>query len=307
MTNYKSFLKIEKNISLPIAVETNVILTPWNDNLFILINSVAKKETFIFKMNDSFTFEKIATLPILSTSAIIFKNKIIVSGSNNDGKPLILVTDIFGKIFQKIPLKITPTIWPVIACSEKIYIVWQEKAKEIKHGILNFNNSEIEKIQSIPVENPTSNLYALSKTILATISEKNKTFLMDLVTNEQHTLNLVHPITVGQEDEAVFYGWTENDSVCIKFLNSKEKYCVASKNANSGKLKAISGNEAALWLQKQEMNINGDYQWKSAIIKKKVEIFEIDNFIHTVGAWNDMLVAVQESKIIFLKKNHFKI
>lgn len=302
MTKYKSFLKIEKTVSLPFAVETNAVLVSWKESLFILTNSIAKRETFVFKISDSFTFEKIKTLPILSTSAYIFESQIIVSGSDNDGNAIIIAINFSGEILQKIPLEITPSIWPKVGGTDKIYVAWQEKADEIKRSILNFNNSEIEQLQPIPVENPPAKLIAVPKTLFAIISEKNKSAIIDLITNGQHSINIVQPITVGQADEALFFGWVESDRVCLKFQHSDEKYCVASKNANIGKLQAVSGSEAALWLQKQEMDIDGNYQWKSAIIQKDVEIFEIDSFIHTVGAWNGMLVAVQESKIIFLKK-----
>tara|TARA_R110000822_G_scaffold224281_2_gene357329 strand:- start:147 stop:917 length:771 start_codon:yes stop_codon:yes gene_type:complete len=253
-------------------------------------------------MSDSFTFEKIKTLPILSTSAHIFEGQIIVSGSDNDGKAIIVAINFSGEILQKVPLEITPSIWPMVGGTDKIYVAWQKKADEIKRGILNFNNSEIEQLQQIPVENPPAKLIAVPKTLFAIISEKNKTIVIDLITTEQYSLNITRPITFGQTDEALFFGWVESDRVCLKFQHSDEKYCVASKNANIGKLQAVSGNEVTLWLQKQEMDIDGNYQWKSAIIQKDVEAFEIDNFIHTVGAWNGMLVAVQESKIIFLKK-----
>tara|TARA_R110000823_G_scaffold315579_1_gene448349 strand:+ start:133886 stop:134803 length:918 start_codon:yes stop_codon:yes gene_type:complete len=302
MTKYKSFLKIEKTVSLPVAVETNAVLVSWKESLFILTNSIAKRETFVFKMSDSFTFEKIKTLPILSTSAHIFEGQIIVSGSDNDGKAIIVAINFSGEILQKVPLEITPSIWPMVGGTDKIYVAWQKKADEIKRGILNFNNSEIEQLQQIPVENPPAKLIAVPKTLFAIISEKNKTIVIDLITTEQYSLNITRPITFGQTDEALFFGWVESDRVCLKFQHSDEKYCVASKNANIGKLQAVSGNEVTLWLQKQEMDIDGNYQWKSAIIQKDVEAFEIDNFIHTVGAWNGMLVAVQESKIIFLKK-----
>jgi len=302
MTNYKSFLKIEKTVSLPVAVETNAILVSWKESLFILTNSIAKRETFVFKMSDSFTFEKIKTLPILSTSAYIFESQIIVSGSDNEGKAIIVALNFSGEILQKIPLEITPSIWPMVGGTDKIYVSWQEKADEIKRGILNFNTSEIEQLQQIPVENPPAKLIAVPKTLFAIISEKNKSTIIDLITNGQHSINIAQPITVGQADEALFFGWVESDRVCLKFQHSEEKYCVASKNANVGKLQAVLGSEATLWLQKQEMDIDGNYQWKSAIIQKDVEVFEIDNFIHTVGAWNGMLVAVQESKIILLKK-----
>ena len=52
MTKYKSFLKIEKTVSLPVAVETNAVLVSWKESLFILTNSIAKRETFVFKMSD---------------------------------------------------------------------------------------------------------------------------------------------------------------------------------------------------------------------------------------------------------------
>jgi hypothetical protein len=226
----------------------------------------------------------------------------IVSGSDNDGKAIIVAINFSGEILQKIPLEITPSIWPKVGGTDKIYVAWQEKADEIKSGILNFNNSEIEQIQQIQVENPPAKLIAVPKTLFTIISEKNKTIVIDLITNEQHSLNISQSITVGQSNEDIYFGWMESNTVCLKFQHSEEKHCVASKNANTGKLQAISGSEAALWLQKQEMDIDGNYQWKSAFIQKDVEVFEIDNFIHTVGAWNGMLVAVQESKIIFLKK-----
>lgn len=302
MTKYKSFLKIEKTVSLPVAVETNAVLVSWKESLFILTNSIAKRETFVFKMSDSFTFEKIKTLHILSTSAFIFESQMIVSGSDNDGKAIIVAINFSGEILQKVPLEITPSIWPMVGGTDKIYVAWQEKADEIKRGILNFNNSEIEQIQQIQVENPPAKLIAVPKTLFTIISEKNKTIVIDLITNEQHSLNISQSITVGQSNEDIYFGWMESNTVCLKFQHSEEKHCVASKNANTGKLQAVSGSEAALWLQKQEMDIDGNYQWKSAIIQKDVEIFEIDSFIHTVGAWNGMLVAVQESKIIFLKK-----
>ncbi len=302
MTKYKSFLKIEKTVSLPVAVETNAVLVSWKESLFILTNSIAKRETFVFKMSDSFTFEKIKTLPILSTSAYIFEGQIIVSGSDNDGKAIIVAINFSGEILQKIPLEITPSIWPKVGGTDKIYVAWQEKADEIKRGILNFNNSEIEQIQQIQVENPPAKLISVPKTLFTIISEKNKTIVIDLITNEQHSLNISQSITVGQSNEDIYFGWMESNTVCLKFQHSEEKHCVASKNANTGKLQAVSGNEVTLWLQKQEMDIDGNYQWKSAFIQKDVEVFEIDNFIHTVGAWNGMLVAVQESKIIFLKK-----
>ncbi|KJJ38919.1 hypothetical protein [Aequorivita vladivostokensis] len=302
MTKYKSFLKIEKTVSLPVAVETNAVLVSWKESLFILTNSIAKRETFVFKMSYSFTFEKIKTLPILSTSAYIFESQIIISGSDNEGNAIIVAINFSGEILQKIPLEITPSIWPKVGGTDKIYVAWQEKADEIKRGILNFNNSEIEQLQPIPVENPPAKLIAVTKTLFAIILEKNKTIVIDLITNEQHSLNISQSITVGQSNEDIYFGWMESNTVCLKFQHSEEKHCVASKNANTGKLQAVSGSEAALWLQKQEMDIDGNYQWKSAIIQKDVEIFEIDSFIHTVGAWNGMLVAVQESKIIFLKK-----
>ncbi|HNP66917.1 MAG TPA: hypothetical protein PKH16_03345 [Aequorivita sp.] len=302
MTKYKSFLKIEKTVSLPVAVETNAVLVSWKESLFILTNSIAKRETFVFKMSDSFTFEKIKTLPILSTSAYIFESQMIVSGSDNDGKAIIVAINFSGEILQKIPLEITPSIWPKVGGTDKIYVAWQEKADEIKRGILNFNNSEIEQIQQIQVENPPAKLISVPKTLFTIISEKNKTIVIDLITNEQHSLNISQSITVGQSNEDIYFGWMESNTVCLKFQHSEEKHCVASKNANTGKLQAVSGNEVTLWLQKQEMDIDGNYQWKSAIIQKDVEAFEIDNFIHTVGAWKGMLVAVQESKIIFLKK-----
>ncbi len=302
MTKYKSFLKIEKTVSLPVAVETNAVLVSWKESLFILTNSIAKRETFVFKMSDSFTFEKIKTLHILSTSAFIFESQMIVSGSDNDGKAIIVAINFSGEILQKIPLEITPSIWPKVGGTDKIYVAWQEKADEIKRGILNFNTSEIEQLQPIPVENPPAKLIAVTKTLFEVLSENSKTTVFDLITNEKHTVNISQPLTVGQENEAIFFGWGEKDSVCLKFQNKEEKYCVVSKYANTGKLQAVSGNEAVLWLQKQEMDIDGNYQWKSAFIQKDVEVFEIDNFIHTVGAWNGMLVAVQESKIIFLKK-----
>ena len=143
MTKYKSFLKIEKTVSLPVAVETNAVLVSWKESLFILTNSIAKRETFVFKMSDSFTFEKIKTLHILSTSAFIFESQMIVSGSDNDGKAIIVAINFSGEILQKVPLEITPSIWPMVGGTDKIYVAWQEKADEIKRGILNFNNSEI--------------------------------------------------------------------------------------------------------------------------------------------------------------------
>ncbi len=302
MTENNSALKIEKTISLPMTVESHTVLVDWDDELWIMINSIQNKETFIFKMNASLSFEKMVSLPLLSTSSTICKNKLIITGSNFEGKPKIISLNNLGEIQEEIILDHTPTIWPVIACSNKIFIAWQENANEIDRGNLNMETSKIEKLPSISVKNPPAMLFPLKETVFAAISEKNKTQLVNLISNEISDLDISQPITVGETSNSIFYGWLETATVCLKFLKKDKQINFPMKKASLGNLKAISGKEATLWFQKRELQMDDTYQWKSTIIQENIEMFEIDGFIYTAKSWNDRLVLIQNSRIILLKK-----
>ncbi|MDP2686430.1 MAG: hypothetical protein Q8O62_04355 [Aequorivita sp.] len=302
MTENNSALKIEKTISLPMTVESHTVLVDWDNELWIMINSIQNKETFIFKMNASLSFEKMVSLPLLSTSATICKNKLIITGSNFEGKPKIISLNNLGEIQEEIILELTPTIWPVITCSNKIFFAWQEDADEIKYGSLDLEKNEIDNLPAISVNNPPAKLFPLKETIYASFSEKNKTQLVNLINNEISNLDISQPITVGETIDAIFYGWLETNSVCLKFLKKDKQINFPMKKASLGNLKAISGNEATLWIQKRELQMDDSYQWKSTIIQENTEMFEIENFIYAVKSWNDRLVLIQNSRIILLKK-----
>lgn len=302
MTENNSALKIEKTISVSTAVETHAVLIDWNDELWIFINSVERKETSVFKLDSSFFLKEYTPLPLLITSATLCEKEIVLSGANIEGKPLIIAINNSGEIQSLNILEIIPTIWPVIACSNKIFIAWQENANEIDRGNLNLETSKIEKLPAISVNNPPAMLFPLKETIFAAISEKNKTQLVNLISNEISNLDISQPITVGETIDAIFYGWLETNFVCLKFLKEDKQVNFPMKKASLGNLKAISGNEATLWIQKRELQMDDTYQWKSTIIQENTEMFEIDGFIYTVKSWNDRLVLIQNSRIILLKK-----
>jgi hypothetical protein len=303
MIKNNSFLKIEKTISLPIAVETQAIVITWNEELYILINSAANKETFVFKLNTSLSFEKIARLPLLSTSATICKHQLIVIGANSEGKPLVIAINNSGEIQKENILEITPTIWPVMACSNETIIAWQENATEIERGYFNVETNKIEKLPSISVSNPPAIIFPLKEEIVATLSEKNKTHLINLTSGEITNLDISQPMAIGKTINSIFYGWLEKDTVSLKFLKNSKEVNFHLKNASLGKLNAISGKEATLWIQKQETEIDNDYQWNSAIIQENTAIFEIEGFIYAVGSWNDKIILIQSSRLILLKKS----
>lgn len=306
MTNYNSFLKVEKRISLPVLVETHAILITWNEELFVLINSVANKETLVFKLNNAFTLEKITALSILSTTAVICDNQMIVSGADSEGKPVIVAINSAGKILWKKSLNVTPSIWPIVVCGEETYIAWQEKPDEIKLEKLNLDTKKIVHLHSITIENPPATLHPLPKTIVAVISEKNQTAVVDLITNQKSSLKIPQPLVIGQTDKNIFFGYLEKNTICLKYQNEEKPHYVSVKNALSGKLKAISGSEAALWILKQEMTIDGDYQWKSSIIQENTEVFDMEGLVYAVATWNKVLAIIQDSKIVILKKQATK-
>lgn len=306
MIHNNSVLTIEKTIALPIVVETHAVLIDWNDELWIMINSVQNKETFIFKLNLSLSFDKIINLPLLSNSATICKNKLFIMGSNFEGKPVIISINNLGEIQNEINLEVTPTIWPVITFAHKIFIAWQENSTEIERGNLNIETTKIDKLPSISISNPPAMLFPLKKMILASFSEKNKVHLINLGSNEVSQLDISQQIAVGETSDSVFYGWLEKDNVCLKFLEKDKQVNFKIEKASLGNLKAVSGREATLWIQKQEMTIDDDYKWKSIIIQENIDPLEIEGFVYTVGSWGDRIVVVQNSEIILLKKQPIK-
>ncbi len=283
-------------------METHAVLIDWNNELWIFINSVERKETSVFKLDSSFFLKEYTSLPLLTTSATLCKKKIVLSGANSNGKPLIIAINNSGEIQSLNILEIVPTIWPVIVFSNKPFIAWQENANEIKRGKLNLGTGKIEKLPAISINNPPALLFPLKEIIFVAISEKNKTRLINLINNEISNLDISQPITVGETIDSSFYGWLETNSVCLKFLKKDKQINFPMKKASLGNLKAISGNEATLWIQKRELQMDDTYQWKSTIIKENTEMFEIDGFIYTVKSWTDRLVLIQNSKIILLKK-----
>ena len=306
MIHNNSVLTIEKTIALPIAVETHAVLIDWNDELWIMINSVQNKETFIFKLNLSFSFEKIINLSLLSNSATICKNKLFIMGSNFEGKPVIISINNLGEIQNEINLEVIPTIWPVTTCSNKVFIAWQENSTEIERGNLNIETTNIDKLPPISISNPPAMLFPLKETIIATILEKNQTRLINIITQEISNLDISQQIAVGETSDSVFYGWLEKDNVCLKFLEKDKQVNFKIEKASLGNLKAVSGREATLWIQKQEMTIDDDYKWKSIIIQENTDAFEIEGFVYTVGSWGDRIVVIQNSEIILLKNQLIK-
>lgn len=297
-------LKIEKIISLPITIETHAVSINWNEDLWVLINLTATKETFIYRLNASLNFEKIVSLPFLSTSATICKNKLFIIGADFKGKPVLISINKFGKILTNHTLEFTPTIWPVIAYSNKLFIAWQENETEIERGNFNMETNKIEKLKPISISNPPAIFCALKETVFATISEKTETRLINLISDEIIKLDISQQITIGKTIETIFYGWMENNTVCLKFLKKNKQINFPIKNASLGKLKAISGNLATFWLQNRQMQMSDEYQWKSIIIQEKTSVFEIEGFIFTVGSWNNRIVLVQNSRIILLKNTN---
>lgn len=302
MKNYSAHFNVEKIIALPISVETNAILLEWDEVLWVFINTVENKETFVYKVNTSLEIEKITTLPLLSTSAITSEKNIFISGADAEGNLKIIAIDDSGKIQWENSLKIVPIIWPVMAYNGKIFIAWQEKISEIERGYLSLETKKIEKLTTILVENPPAILFPLEKTILATISESNKISIVDLLNEKKIAENVLHQLTIGKLEEGIFYGWQEGNKICIKHQNNKESDCIPVKNASLGNLKAISGNEATFWLQNKEMTVDGDYQWKSTIIQKNTDLFEIEGFVYSVVSWEKRFAAIKNSKLILFKK-----
>lgn len=302
MTDFKPYLKTERIISLPIAVETNALLISWREELFILINALATRETLVYKLN-TFEFGKLTSLPLLATSAVTCKDQMVVSGSDETGNLILAAIDFNGKILKKISPDITPSVWPILGCSEKIYLAWQQQSIEIQRGSFSLGSMKIQQLPPIRIATTSVKLEATSQSIYAVISKKDQTTILDLITSETYALPRLQTVSIGHTEEGLFFGWIDRDQVYLKFQHSEEKHCFSLENPNSGKLNAISGRKATVWFQYREMNLDGDYQWKSAIIQKDTAIFKIENFIHTIGAWQDMLVAVQDKKIILLKNN----
>lgn len=302
MKKNSSSFKIEKIIGLPIFVETHAILMDWNGELWIFINAAENKETFAFKLNASFAFEKITTLPLLSTSAIVCEKMIIISGANADGNPMVVAIDNSGKIQYKNLLNITPIIWPVLSFNKEVFIAWQENQNEIERGILNLKTNKIEKFPAILVEKPPVILFPLKETLLATITKNNKINIVDLHNGKTVAEDILQQVSIGKAQEGVFYGWLEGNKICIKQHINDESDCIPLKNASLGNLKAISGNEVTLWIQNRELTIDGNYQWKSTIIQENTDLFEIEGFVYSVISLEKRFVAIQNSKLILFKK-----
>ncbi len=302
MESYSSHFCIEKIIALPISVETNAILLDWGEELWVFINIVENKETFVCKVNISLEIEKITTLPHLSTSAITSEKNIFISGADAEGNPKIIAIDGSGKIQWENSLKIAPIIWPVMAYNEKIFIAWQEKIGEIERGYLSMETTEIEKLPAILVENPPAILFPIQTTILATVTKNNKISIVDLLNKKEIAENVLYQLTIGKLEEGIFYGWQDGNKICMKNHFNNKTECISLKNASLGKLKAISGNEPTLWLQNQEMTVDGADQWKSTIIQESTKLFEIQGFVYSVVSWREKFAAVQNSKLIIFKK-----
>ena len=302
MKEIKAILKISKTISLPIAIETHAVLVNWDETLFILINVLAIKETVLFKLNSLSEFEKMAQLPLLSTSAIVCKKQLIVTGANFDGKPIIIAIKNSGEIKWQNTLEFNPTIWPITACSNKLFIAWQENINQIERGHLNLSTHKIERLSPILVISPPALLFPLKETIFAAISEKNKTHLINLISNEITNLDISKQITIGETNDTIFYGWLEPNTVFLKFLKNDKLVDFTINKASLGKLKAISGKEATFWLQKQESTIDEDNKWQSVVIQENTDVFKIDGFVFSIIACKDSFVVIQNSKLILLTK-----
>ncbi|MBK5212346.1 MAG: hypothetical protein JJE55_01645 [Flavobacteriaceae bacterium] len=302
MKENKAILKIAKTISLPIVIETHAVLVCWDEVVYILINVLANKETILFKLNASLDFEKMAQLPLLSTSATICKKQLIVTGADFEGKPMIIAINNSGEIQWQNTLEFTPTIWPLTTCSNKLFIAWQENTNQIERGNLNLVAHKIERLSPISVSSPPAILFPLKETIFAAISEKNKTTLINLISNKIANLDISQQITIGETTDAIFYGWLEPNTVFLKFLKNDKLVDFPINKASLGKLKAISGKEATFWLQKQESTIDEDNKWQSVVIQENTDVFEIDGFVFSVIAWKDSLAVIQNSKLILLKK-----
>ena len=302
MKNYSAHFNVEKIIALPISVETNAILLGWDKTLWVFINTVENKETFVCKVNTSLEIEKITTLPLLSTTAITSEKNIFISGADAEGNPKVIAIDDSGKIQWKNSLKIAPIIWPVMAYDGKIFIAWQEKIGEIERGYLNLETKEIKKLEPFDNVKPPAILFPIEKTILATIPENNKINILDLLNQKEIAENISHLVTIGKLEEGIFYGWQDGNKICMRYHLNNKTECISLKNASLGKLKAISCNEPTFWLQNQELAIDGDYQWKSTIIQKNTALFEIEGFVYSVVSWRERFAAIQNSKLILFKK-----
>lgn len=298
-------LMIKKAIALPLAVESHAIAQEWNEELWLLINQPGRKKSQVLKVTSSHELQVISSLPIIAASVIECDQQMIITGANPNGQPIVFGINSEGEIIWKYSFSgVVPITWPLAACGDRVMLAWQQTPDKIETGLLDPKSSKLLLRDPVIVQSQPAKIFAFKDKLLVGWSEKTGIHIIKLLAEQEQVLlsNEVQAdaFSVGECKEGIYFGWRIGNHAYWLLPFTKLPSRIDLGNINGGTFNLVKGGDPLIWVQKSVYGIDGDLQWTSNLISQKRNSYTVEGYVYAVLWWNQMLVIVNQSKLLFL-------
>ena len=299
-------LQLEKMILLPVSVESHALAQKWQEDLWLLINQPGDRETQLLKITSSHRVEIIAALPILAASMTNCNQQMIVTGSNAEGRPLVIGLDAQGRLLWEYLFSgPEPTTWPVAACGPMPTIAWQQTPDKIEVGMLDMKSATLFRKPAITVGAPPAKIFSWKNKIWGVWAEKNGLHIVDLAEAIERVVLTdgiyANEFSIGQSSEGTYFGWTAGNQAYWLLPETSLPTSVVLENAAGGTFSLISGEAPLIWIQKSKEGLDGNLEWESTLVLQDTKPHILDGFVFIVSWWQQRVVVVNQSRILLLK------
>ena len=305
MSQMTSCLDSEKSIPLPVEIDSHAIVYEWNDTLWLFINRFSEQKTHVYNMNKAYELALLTELSMMSSTVVSCKNELVVTGSNSEGKPVIIGINSEGdQIWSHFFSEINPITWPVTSCGNEMVIAWQESINTLEVGILNTKNNSLQSQTKVNIETPPVTLYSWKNHMHGIWLDRNQIHDIDLLKNQETIIDLdgvySNNISFGITNDLPYLGWTTKDWVYFKYLEGGTIESVKVENLTTGEMSVISGTAPLLWIQSQSLDLDESRNWKSVLVVPGMDVYNVNGYVYAVGWWQNKIVVAHSSKLVIL-------
>ena len=307
MPQTTSCLQLQKMIPLPVSVESHALAEEWEGELWLLINQPGNHQTQLLKITSAHAIESIAVLPIIAASMTCCDQQMIISGSNADGRPLIIGLNAAGLLlWEYVFSDISPIVWPITGCGLAPTIAWQQHPDKIELGVLDTNSATLLRKPAFNVEVPPAKIFSWKNKVWGAWADKGTLHVVDLVEDDERVIATdgfhANEFSVGQTREGVYFGWTAGNNAFWLLPESPSPGIIDIENIAGGTFCLISGGEPLGWIQKSKQGIGGELEWESTLVFADLTAHTVDGYVFTIAWWQQQVVVVSQSKILLFRK-----
>lgn len=294
-------------IALPRAAEA----TAWAvargaDDLRVGISLPYEAATMQLRVNADGQIEELAPLPMVSAAARQCGAVCLVSGSDTEGRPLLLGLDDDGSIaWRTVVPGATPIRWPEPVGSDQPSIAWQVDVERLECARVELGSGALHDVRQFAVGGPPLAVDGRGPVLWAIWADRDGCTLGRLDQPMLHYVATGRPgdVAVRAAGDGAWFGWLSRNGTAVARCEGNElgpQQPIDLGEAAGGTLRLVDDQGPLVWGRRLADDDPRRVRWVSAFAQPGTSALLVDGLVHDVTRWGGQLAVVGALEIQLL-------